>query len=105
MLDLKFLHVPVGEAPLLAVLYQDLKQARHVRTYRVSFKDKVPPPPDPSRALCSANAPLYRHVVHVCRVLTCSHAGHCICALKRGAVKRVAHILAVLSQTMLAHQA
>lgn len=41
MLDLKFLHAPAGEAPLLAVLYQDLKSARHIKTYRVSLKDKV----------------------------------------------------------------
>lgn len=63
MLDLKFLHAPAGEAPLLAVLYQDLKSARHIKTYRVSLKDKVRCPP--LRVEASAGAlPLEASAVH-----------------------------------------
>lgn len=40
VLDLGFLHVPESEKPVLAVLYQDLRKARHIKTYFVSLTDK-----------------------------------------------------------------
>ncbi len=39
VLDLAFLHG--CKAPTLAVLYEDTKEQRHIKTYEVSLKDKV----------------------------------------------------------------
>lgn len=40
VIDLAFLHAGGGGAPLLAVLYEDTKEQRHVKTYEVSLRDK-----------------------------------------------------------------
>ena len=39
VLDMKFLEATLK--PTLVVLYQDSKEARHVKTYEVNLKDKV----------------------------------------------------------------
>ena len=39
VLDLAFLHGCA--APTLAVLYEDTKEQRHIKTYETSFRDKV----------------------------------------------------------------
>ena len=39
VLDMKFLEATLK--PTLVVLYQDSKEARHVKTYEVNIKDKV----------------------------------------------------------------
>ena len=39
VLDMKFLEAT--QKPTLVVLYQDSKEARHVKTYEVNLKDKV----------------------------------------------------------------
>ncbi len=39
VLDLQFLH-GCSERPAVAVLYQDAKEARHVKTYEVGLRDK-----------------------------------------------------------------
>jgi hypothetical protein len=39
VLDLAFLHG--CDVPTLAVLFEDTKEQRHIKTYRVSVKDKV----------------------------------------------------------------
>ena len=41
MVDLKFLHSPLGGRPLLAVLYEDTRKARHIKTYEVALREKV----------------------------------------------------------------
>ncbi len=39
MLDMKFLHgCPAG--PTFAVLYQDAKDSRHLKTYQIQLKEK-----------------------------------------------------------------
>lgn len=40
-MDLKFLHSPLGGRPLLAVLYEDTRRARHIKTYEVALREKV----------------------------------------------------------------
>ena len=39
VLDMKFLEATLK--PTLVVLYQDSKEARHIKTYEVNLKDKV----------------------------------------------------------------
>jgi DNA damage-binding protein 1 len=39
VLDLAFLHN--CQVPTLAVLYEDTKEQRHIKTYEVSLRDKV----------------------------------------------------------------
>jgi DNA damage-binding protein 1 len=41
VVDLKFLHSPLGGRPLLAVLYEDTRRARHIKTYEVALREKV----------------------------------------------------------------
>jgi DNA damage-binding protein 1 len=40
VLDLKFLHGAAPSKPVLAILYQDSKGSRHVKTYEVNLKEK-----------------------------------------------------------------
>jgi DNA damage-binding protein 1 len=41
VVDLKFLHSPLGGRPLLAVLFEDTRRARHIKTYEVALREKV----------------------------------------------------------------
>lgn len=41
VVDMKFLHSPLGGRPLLAVLYEDTRRARHIKTYEVALREKV----------------------------------------------------------------
>ncbi len=40
-MDLKFLHTPAGARPTLAVLFEDTRRARHIKTYEVGLREKV----------------------------------------------------------------
>lgn len=44
VVDLKFLHTPPAGRPTLAVLFEDTRKARHVKTYEVGLRDKVGSP-------------------------------------------------------------
>lgn len=41
VVDMKFLHSPLGGRPLLAVLSEDTRRARHIKTYEVGLREKV----------------------------------------------------------------
>lgn len=78
VLDLSFLHVAAGEKPVLAVLYEDLRKARHIKTYVVSVADKELQPGPWSqrdldavaRAIAPIPMPLGGAVVLGCNVIT-----------------------------------
>lgn len=38
---MKFLYSPLGGRPLLAVLYEDTRRARHIKAYEVGLREKV----------------------------------------------------------------